>query len=379
MSSNSAASTYEIADKIPPRRQYFREKRREYHRRMIADETTIKAQCAHLQSILVRLKTGRTSSKVLREASDGPLSWHSIAIVFKREVHQVLRDRQSLVTQTQELESLTKAMQRFVVTNIPPTMSRSNAWHSATLVADPRARNLGKKWLTQQMYHNMHEPFALFPVVGYDEDFYQFDFQASDELNDPFTWIERIQFTWPGTVQMFRRLIETNMQAVVEEVTSNTRLIHTTTPTGIFVNALQGHFVEADRLVKVMCQVEHDEAHACLPLQKQHHVMSWCVLSSGVVVDGRLSFFVACRTEVRQVSPTHILMRSVSHVSHIFRPATGFVSVDEFAALKGVDVTGIEDGQKDAYVRREITKQKHAGFLPWRQRVMALMHERATN
>ncbi|KAF0711997.1 hypothetical protein AaE_012162 [Aphanomyces astaci] len=238
-------------------------------------------------------------------------------------------------------------------------MSRSNAWHSATLVADPRARNLGKKWLTQQMYHNMHEPFALFPVVGYDEDFYQFDFQASDELNDPFTWIERIQFTWPGTVQMFRRLIETNMQAVVEEVTSNTRLIHTTTPTGIFVNALQGHFVEADRLVKVMCQVEHDEAHACLPLQKQHHVMTW--------------------TEVRQVSPTHILMRSVSHVSHIFRPATGFVSVDEFAALKGVDVTGIEDGQKDAYVRREIIKQKHAGFLPWRQRVMALMHQRATN
>ncbi|RHZ22203.1 hypothetical protein DYB37_013176 [Aphanomyces astaci] len=214
MSSTRAASTYEVADKTPPRRQYFREKHREYHRKMIADEATIKAQCAHLQSILVRLKTGRTSSKVLREASDGPLSWHSIAIVFKREVHQVLRDHQSLVTQTQELESLTKAMQRFVLTNIPPTMSRSNAWHSATLVADPRARNLGKKWLTQQMYHNMHEPFALFPVVGDDEDFYQFDFQASDELNDPFTWIERIQFTWPGTVQMFRRLIETNMQAM---------------------------------------------------------------------------------------------------------------------------------------------------------------------
>ncbi|RHY03897.1 hypothetical protein DYB25_013814 [Aphanomyces astaci] len=373
MSSNSAASTYEIADKIPPRRQYFREKRREYHRKMIADEATIKAQCAHLQSILVRLKTGRTSSKVLREASDGPLSWHSIAMVFKREVHQVLRDRQSLVTQTQELESLTKAMQRFVVTNIPPTMSRSNAWHSATLVADPRARNLGKKWLTQQMYHNMHEPFALFPVVGYDEDFYQFDFQASDELNDPFTWIERIQFTWPGTVQMFRRLIETNMQAVEEEVTSNTRLIHTTTPNGKFVNLLQGHFVEADRLVKVMCQVEHDEAYVCHPLQKQQHVMTWCVLR------GLLWTHFACRTEVRQISPTHILLRFVNRVSPLFRPATGFVSVDEFAALSGIDVTGVEDNLKVEYVQREMIPQAHARYLTWRQGAMALMHQSATN
>ncbi|ETV78775.1 hypothetical protein H257_07607 [Aphanomyces astaci] len=368
MSSTRAASTYEVADKPPPRRQYFREKRREYHRKMIADETTIKAQCAHLQSILVSLKTGRMSSKVPREASDGPLSWHSIAMVFKREVHQVLRDRQSLVTQTQELESLTKAMQRFVLTNIPPTMSRSNAWHSATLVADPRARNLGKKWLTQQMYHNMHEPFALFPVVGDDEDFYQFDFQASDELDNPFTWIERIQFTWPGTVQMFRRLIETNMKAVhisnhvetvEEEVTANTRLIHTTSLNGKFVNLLQGHFVEADRLVKVMCQVEHDEAYVCHPLQKQQHVMTW--------------------TEVRQISPTHILLRFVNRVSPMFRPATGFVSVDEFAALSGIDVTGVEDHLKVEYVQREMIPQAHARYLTWRQGAMALMHQSATN
>ncbi|RHZ15397.1 hypothetical protein DYB26_015966 [Aphanomyces astaci] len=149
-------------------------------------------------------------------------------------------------------------------------MSRSNAWHSATLVADPSARNLGKEWLTQQMYHNMHEPFALFPVVSYDEDFYQFDFQASDEHGDHFTCMDRI-------------------------------------------------------------------------------------------------------------SPTHILLRLVSHVSHLFRPATGFVSVDEFAALRGIDVTGIEDGQKDEYVRREMIRREHASFLPWRQRFMDLMHQSATN
>ncbi|KAF0775105.1 hypothetical protein AaE_001195 [Aphanomyces astaci] len=151
-------------------------------------------------------------------------------------------------------------------------------------------------------------------------------------------------------------------------MTSNTRLFHTITPKGKFVNLLQGHFIEADRFIMVMRQVEHDETFLCHPLQKQQHDMTWCVftVSSG-------------GTEVRQISPTHILLRLVSHVSHIFRPATGFVSVDEFAALRGIDVTGIEDGQKDEYVRREMIRREHASFLPWRQRFMDLMHQSATN
>ncbi|KAF0762718.1 hypothetical protein AaE_003272, partial [Aphanomyces astaci] len=194
MPSKGGASMYEIADKIPPRRQYFREKQREYRRKRIADRDAFKAQCVHLQSVLVRLQTGRSPSTTPREASNGPLSWHSIAIVFKREAHRVLTDRQSLVTQTQELQSLTKAMQRFVVTNIQPPMSRSNAWQNATLAADPSARNLGKEWLTQQMYHNMHEPFALLPAVSYDDEFFDIDVQMTDD-GEPIMDMERVQFT----------------------------------------------------------------------------------------------------------------------------------------------------------------------------------------
>ncbi|ETV67947.1 hypothetical protein H257_15927 [Aphanomyces astaci] len=298
-----------------------------------------------------------------REASDGPLSWHSIATVFKREAHRVLTDRQSLVSQTQEYQSLTNAMQRFATMNIPPPMSRSNVWHSATLVADARARNLGKEWLTQQLYHNIHEPFTLLPAVSYDEEFFQFDFQASDQ---PFTCMERMQYTWPGTVQMFRRLVESNMQAVifhnhvVEEKTANTRLFHTTSRKGSFINWLQGHFVEANRFILVMCQVEHDEAHVCDPVQKQQHYMSW--------------------TEVRQVSPTHILLRFVSHISHLFRANDGFVSVDEIAAVRGIDITGIQDeDHKVAYVRREVFRRGKADLLPWRQHFMDLMHQTAIN
>ncbi|RHZ08080.1 hypothetical protein DYB31_011970 [Aphanomyces astaci] len=205
-------------------------------------------------------------------------------------------------------------------------MSRSNAWHSATLVADPRARNLAKEWLTQQMYHSMREPLALLPGLRSDEEFFQFDLEASDE----------------------------DESFAVEECTANTRLFCTTPANGAFINSLQGHFVEADRFIVVVRQVEHDEAHACHPMLTQRHYRSWI--------------------EVRQVSPTHILMRFVGFFSRSFRAHEGVVSSDELAALGGIDVTGIEDDdQKDEYIRRELIRLEYADFVPWRQRFTSAM------
>ncbi|RHZ00442.1 hypothetical protein DYB37_010886 [Aphanomyces astaci] len=232
-------------------------------------------------------------------------------------------------------------------------MSRSNAWHSATLVADPRARNLAKEWLTQQMYHNMREPLALLPALRSDEEFFQFDLEASDE-DESFVGLHRKQCILPGTLASFRRFVQSNMREAVEECTANTRLFCTTTADGAFVNSLQGHFVEADRFIVVVRQVEHDEAHACHPMLTQRHYRSWI--------------------EVRQVSPTHILMRFVGFFSRSFRAHEGVVSSDELAALGGIDVTGIEDDdQKEEYVRRELIRLENADFVPWRQRFTSAM------
>ncbi|RQM31054.1 hypothetical protein B5M09_013536 [Aphanomyces astaci] len=261
-SSASPDEVLMIVDKILARRQFFREKQRKYCGKKNADSAAMKAELVQLESVLDDIQATRPVSVAPREASDGPLSWHSIAIVFKREAHRVLTDRQSLVTQTQEYHSLMHAMQCFVVMNIP----------------------------------------------------------------------------------------------VVEECTGNTRLLHTTTSKGIFVNSLQGHFIEADRFIMVMRQVEHDEVHVCHPQHKQRHL----------------------RTEVRQVSPSHISVRVVSHASHLFRPATGFLSVDELAALRGIDVTDVDDGLKDEYVRRQLIQREYAEFLPWRQRLIDLMHRHRT-
>ncbi|ETV78716.1 hypothetical protein H257_07562 [Aphanomyces astaci] len=361
MSSDVGTTTRALSDETLARRRYFREKQRKYRRKLIADGAAIEAEVFHLQSILDSLQAKSLPS--VRDTRDGPLSWHSIAMVFKSEAHRVLTVRESLVTQTKELEFFKRAMRRFVMMNIALPVSRSNTWPSATLVADPRTRNLGKKWLTQQMYHTMHDAFALLPAANHDEEFYALDLHESDKHDDQFTFLERLQCILPGTLASFRRFVEShrmrdtmfaNSHEVTEEVVANTRQFCTTTADGAFMNTLKGHFYEADRFVMVLRHVEDDEAHACYPMLRQRRYRSW--------------------TEVRQVSPTHILMRTVSHMSRSFRAYDGVVSSDELAVLWGIDVTGIEDDdQKEAFVWRELIRLGNAQFLLWRQRFTALM------
>ncbi|ETV64170.1 hypothetical protein H257_18904 [Aphanomyces astaci] len=361
MSSDAGPTTQTLSDKTLARRRYFREKQREYRRKLNAEGAAMEAEVIHLQSILDGLQAKSLPS--VREARDSILSWHSIAMVFKSEAHRVLTDRESLGTQAQEYRTLIASMQRFVMMNIPLPMSRSNTWHNATLVADPRARNLGKEWLTQQMYHTMHEAFALLPALRSDEEYYVFDVEASDKHDDSFTFVEQIQCTWPGTLASFRRFVESNrmrdvllddLHEVADEVVANTRLLCTTTVDGAFRNTLEGNFVEADRIIIVLRHVDDDEAHSCYPMLRQRHYRSW--------------------TEVRQVSPTHIVMRTVSQLTRPFRAYDGFVSSDELAVLRDIDVTGIEDNdQKEAFMWRELIRQENAQFLLWRRRFAALM------
>ncbi|RHZ27907.1 hypothetical protein DYB26_004362 [Aphanomyces astaci] len=197
---NSTDAGLTTVDNTLARRRYFREKQRNHRRKVNSDVAIVEAELAYLQSIWDILQASMPPSMAPREASDGPLSC---------------------------------------------------------------ARYLGKEWLTQQMYHNTRQALALLPAMTCDDEFFQFDLQASDQHDDLF--MERIQM------------------------------------------------------------------------------------------------------EVRQVSPTHILMRYVSHLSHVFRAHDGFLSMAELAVLEGIDVTGIDDDDKDAYVRREFVRRGNDDLVPWRQ------------
>ncbi|ETV93166.1 hypothetical protein, variant [Aphanomyces invadans] len=282
--SNAVVEMLAIVDKRLARRRYFRDKQREHRRKVNADVEAAEAELHHVQWVLERLQRARPGVPP-KEPSDGPLSWHSIAAVFQRETHRVLTDHQSLATQTQQYKSLATLMQRFVNVNIPPPMANNTTWQSASLAAEPNARRVGKEWLTQQMYHNMHVPFRLFPAVRVDEEYYHFDMPNDDDDDGPLMSMEVMQCIWPGTLATFRRFAESKMSAIyfndpdaaVEERTANTRLYHLTTERGTFVNPLQGHFIEADRFVMVIRQIEHDEVHVCTERHRQRHYMSWYV------------------------------------------------------------------------------------------------------
>ncbi|RHZ02941.1 hypothetical protein DYB31_013632 [Aphanomyces astaci] len=210
MSLDVGTTTQTLSDETLARRRYFREKQREYRRKLNADGAAMEAELVHLQSSLDSLQAKSLPS--VREASDGPLSWRSIAMVFKSEAHRVLTDRESLITQTKGFRALIASMQRFVMMNIPVRVHLASLYES-----DPRTRNLGKEWLTQQLYHNMHDAFALLPAVRLDEEFFEFDFLSPDQHDDPFTVLERLQCILPGTLSSFRRFFETKVRDVLFE------------------------------------------------------------------------------------------------------------------------------------------------------------------
>ncbi|RHY29349.1 hypothetical protein DYB32_005216 [Aphanomyces invadans] len=83
--------------------------------------------------------------------------------------------------------------------------------------------------------------------------------------------------------------------------------------------------------------------------------------------------FVNVNIPVKQLTPTHIVMRYLSHMSHYFRANEGFVSVDEVASLRNIHLTGVADHLKKAHVRRELIRLERAGYLVWQTKILNLL------
>ncbi|RLO08669.1 hypothetical protein DYB28_009753 [Aphanomyces astaci] len=164
MSSDAGPTTQTLSDKTLARRRYFREKQREYRRKMNAEGAAMEAEVVHLQSILDGLQAKSLPS--VREARDSILSWHSIAMVFKSEAHRVLTDRESLGTQAQEYRTLIASMQRFVMMNIPVRVLLPSSYDCATEV-----RQVSPTHIVMRTVSQLTRPFR-----AYD------GFVSSDEL-----------------------------------------------------------------------------------------------------------------------------------------------------------------------------------------------------
>ncbi|KAH9096588.1 hypothetical protein Ae201684P_013254 [Aphanomyces euteiches] len=306
------------ADKAAKRREYFRDKQRKVPR-------AERARCAISSWQNTEVDPERT------------LSWSSIASVFRAEVHRSNTEQESLVQETNERAALALAMQRFVALNLQSSPERPmRNWSCATLLEQPQARKLGKEWLTQQLYHNLETSFQMFSCCGPEEEIYGLDVDVSSE---GFTCVEMMQQIWRGTKDScwhffqnhYVDLLFLDPSSVSVECTENTKLYRKVTDDGNFFNIFQGNFVEANRLVVVLRQIENDEAFNS-ERYRQHHSMTWI--------------------DVRPLSETHVVIRAIIQYSQFYRKGQGFVSLDEQAKIWKIDLTGVSEKRKRDYLRK---------------------------
>ncbi|KAG9399434.1 hypothetical protein AC1031_011827 [Aphanomyces cochlioides] len=197
------------------RRLYFRDKQREHRNRLRHDIVAAKAEFEDLTALATPLKA---KHRPLVDA-DGALSWCVVAGVFREELNSSTSEHQSLLKETRARGTLLKAMQRFVSLNLqlePEGPVRH--WHPATLLEHPQARELGKEWLTQQLYHNKDSRFQIFACARMDEEVYGVDVDIS---NDCTTYVQTMQQIWPGTIDSCRSFFQNHTETLIFRPNSN--------------------------------------------------------------------------------------------------------------------------------------------------------------
>ncbi|KAF0685805.1 Aste57867_22327 [Aphanomyces stellatus] len=357
----------EVIDKVLLRRRYNREKQRA-HRRKLADACTADAHEIHqLRATVAALELQLPLAATDQVDSDGALSWRLVVDVFRATSSRSLATQRVLLQDAHLQGTLAARMHRFVTLNLHSASilrrSQSKAWQPATLLAEPQARKLGKEWLTQRMYHHTDAALRCFPMDVTST--HEYGFFSTREVDGSLSTIEDVQATWPCSMDTVRVFLRDHLHLVIfrdptgvrqylfttEEV-SNTKLYRKLTAKGSWINYLQGYFVEANRVVVVVRQIEAD---ADTPsFNQQAHFMAW--------------------VEARALSPTQVVTRWVTRQSLHFRPnEDGYFSAGEQAELWGVDLAGVPEADKMEALRRDIVREGNAVLPHWRQNILGIL------
>ncbi|ETV78660.1 hypothetical protein, variant 2 [Aphanomyces astaci] len=195
----------DAVNKVLMRRAYFREKQRSHRRRERDDIHQLRKQAEELetqaQRLRLRVNPRRMQSRQPPEDSDGGLSWHAIAAMFRHETRLTLAENADLVKTLRSHCSLLTRMQLWVAHNdkVPSTPPTSIRWEKVMLSDDPAIRKLTKEWATQQMYHNTAAAFQAFPTSFDSNEFSVCDLTVSD------LWVNFVdysQYVWHAPMEV---------------------------------------------------------------------------------------------------------------------------------------------------------------------------------
>ncbi|KAH9088450.1 hypothetical protein LEN26_019498 [Aphanomyces euteiches] len=319
------------------RRLYFRRKQREYRDR-------VKNERAVLHEVIARLQqevSKQGPAKLLSE--DGMLSWQLVASAFQ-ETSRNSKDKHAHLQALVDANSaLIYDMTRFLRACQPrPTAAitfEQPVHRHVTLVAQQEARVQAKQWLVQQLYHNTDRAFSDFPAL----DNYDVFVEAKSKCSGRWVnTVETCQVVWPYSLEVIKQVfllpqsqnILCNADNFAVERDGNTILARGLYDEKYPWHTLRGHFHEADRFVAVQRSLNHDEAFEDLD-DLNYHDMEWI--------------------DVRRLSPTQCVVRTLGHRTMLIDHAIGFAEDMGIVTLR-------HDEKTSSRMCRSLASNLSAGF-----------------
>ncbi|ETV91228.1 hypothetical protein H310_14093 [Aphanomyces invadans] len=326
----------ENAHKKLKKREYMRNIMRFYREEVRDEMASLKAQVAVLQQEYT-IRTRASRSGALPSKRHLLLPWKDVSLALRDDLNACENERDVLRERVVALAHLLRTTTRWVSINLTSMHANTPTWRNVTLDGTPASRDLGKAWITQQMYHNTDRMFGqyAYPPLSSTQEFYDIDVEATEMC---FQYHHRRQYVVDVPMDFVLKAYKSHLCSVLmldwygyqanttlKETSGNTTLHQLRADDNEWMNLVTGEFHDDDdRCVFVIQQIQDD---ATAPTtQRQRNRMIWLDMRP---VDGG-------KTQIR------VLYRFAQYFD-----SNGYVSLDDEARSWGCDLDGVPEDKKE--------------------------------
>ncbi|CAK4085440.1 unnamed protein product [Aphanomyces euteiches] len=276
---------------------------------------------------------------------ESALPWKDVAHALNDERIQSECQRERLLKEVAKANTLLYDMKRWVAATLTIQRSpdpRGHTWRNSSLFIQPKSRLLGKKWITEQMYHNADRAFFAYDFPPLDVPLNSYEIQFQNGAYDIIMRQQCILDLPPKLVlALFRDYycdittvnwfdpVQSNTKA---EVTDQTTLhqLEVAHKNHEYVNILVGEFQDQNLIVAQ--QIIDDEAVSMnVPQRNRKFWMQLVPLPSGQIVQ-----------------------RMLYVKSQLFTRSGGYVPLEDEARLWSIDLSHCKT---DTEMEREFRHQ----------------------
>ncbi|KAF0694205.1 Aste57867_14898 [Aphanomyces stellatus] len=170
----------ERRDRIQRQREYDRHKKQLYRQKERSERNDLLAEIDELTRVLTPMMEQRQARDPARGSR---VAWSDICKELRAESALSVAQNTALKTQVKLFQDLVLRMKIWVARNSSVVVldGRVPTWRDVSLLAQPRSRQLGKEWITKNMFHQADAIFHShgFPAKDAGDDFF-FDVTFDD-------------------------------------------------------------------------------------------------------------------------------------------------------------------------------------------------------